>query len=463
MKTLTQLTRRTWLALLAAPALPVWATTRRDHDVHHDFILGTSLDLTIAGATAAEAQAAESAVLAEIERLSAILNARDPRSELNRWSNGAARPSLDLQNVLAAYSTWEQRTNGAIRANRNGSVNLDALGKAYIVDRAAEAARAAAPQASGILLDIGGDVRAIGTPWSMGIADPSQAFENASPLAEVRLANAAMATSGTYARGQHILDARTGIAGPGSAASVVASDCVTANALALASCAMPAEEAMRLIEQTQQAEGLLVAQAGTVLRSSGFARYETGRVRPVAYAGWVNNYQVSIKLTLVDPAGAGGGAPQGGGFGGPGGFGGRRGGGGGGFGRVRRPYVVVWAEDSSGKVVRTISLWASKPRWIAELHSWWSKAPNVRQASQMARATRAAGEYSLVWNGMTDSGEPVPAGTYRIWIESNREHGNHYQESVTIECGAKPASAAMKPTAEFKDVKVDFGPVSGTV
>lgn len=460
MKTLTQLTRRTWLALFAAPALPVWATTgRRDHEFHHDFILGTSLDLTVAGATAVEAQAAESAALAEIRRLSAVLNRRDSESELNRWTRGFATPGADLTRVLEAYAEWERRTDGAIRAKQDDSYNIDALGKAYVVDRAAEAARAAAPSADGILLDIGGDVRSIGAPWTMGIADPFQPFENAAPLTQVRFANAAMATSGTYARGSHILDARTGVAGPGSAASVLASDCVTANALALASCAMPGHEALALIERTQGAEGLLVAATGATARSSGFRRYETGRMKPVAYAGWTNGYQVTVHLTLVDPAG--GGAPQGGGFGG-GGFGGRRGGGGG-FGRPRRPYVVVWAEDANGKVVRTISLWASKPRWIADLHTWWSKAPNARQASQMARATRGAGEYSVVWNGMSDSGEPVAPGTYRIFIETNREHGNHYQESVTIECGAKPASAAMKPTAEFQNVKVEFGPVTGTV
>ena len=64
---------------------------------------------------------------------------------------------------------------------------------------------------------------------------------------------------------------------------------------------------------------------------------------------------------------------------------------------------------------------------------------------------------------MNDAGEPVAPGTYKIFIETNKEHGNHYQESVAIDCGAKPSSAAMKPTAEFQNVKVDFGPVTGTV
>jgi hypothetical protein len=201
---------------------------------------------------------------------------------------------------------------------------------------------------------------------------------------------------------------------------------------------------------------------GGVLRSSGFRRFEQAPLLRAAYAGWTNGYQVSIALTLQNPTGSGGqqgGPPPGGGFGGRG-----PGGRGGGFGRLRNPYVAIWAEDANGKVVRNIALWASKPRWLNELHTWWNKnGSEVNRVSQMARATRAAGRYNVSWNGMNDAGEVVPAGTYRIWIETNREHGSHYQESATIECGAKAASATMKPTPECTDVQVEFGPASNGV
>ncbi len=348
--------------------------------------------------------------------------------------------------MLAAYEFWEQHTSGLIRFHWSDSLNVDALGKAYIVDRAAEAALAAAPGAASILLDIGGDIRAFGQAC-VGIADPAQPFDNAPPLTSIRLQDRALATSGTYARGRHILDGRSGLKASGAwSASVSAPDCVTANALSLALCVLSPEEGLRLIEATQGAEALLVTSAGGVLRSSGFRHFEQPTLRRAAYAGWTNGSQVSISLTLTDPAPAGGGR-----------FGGRGG------GRLRRPYVAVWAEDSSGKVVRNIALWASKPRWLPELHTWWGKNGSAsRQISQMARATRAAGQYNISWNGMTDAGAAAPAGSYRICIETNREHGSHYQESVTIDCTGKPASAAIKPTPEFA-AKVEFGPVSGVV
>jgi thiamine biosynthesis lipoprotein len=315
-------------------------------------------------------------------------------------------------------------------------------------------------------LDIGGDVRVFGAA-TLGIADPANPYDNAEPLTGVRIEDRAMATSGSYARGAHIVDARTGLTASGAhAASVTAPDCVSANALSMALCVLSPEEGLQLIEETRDAEGLLVTRAGGVLRSSGFRSYEQPSMRRAAYAGWTNGSQVSISLTLVDPAPAagGGGGFGGGGFGGPGGgrFGGK--GGGGGFGRQRRPYVAIWAEDSSGKVVRNLALWASKPRWLPELHTWWGKNGNAaRQISQMARATRAAGQYTVAWNGMNDDGAPVPAGVYRIWIETNREHGTHYQESATIDCSGKPASATIKPTPEMEGVKVDFGPSTGVV
>lgn len=447
----THFTRRVWLALGLAPVLPAFARARRDYSFRHDYILGTSLDLTVQGATAEEAESAETAVLGEVERLRKILDVRDAASDIR-----VGRRSADLHQVLDAYRHWGERTGGVIRAEWNGSPNLEGLGKAYIVDRAAGAGRAAAPGARGLVLDIGGDIRVFGQA-ELGIADPLRPHDNAEPMTMVRIADQALTSSGTYARGPHIVDGRTGLVAKGAlAASVTASDCLTSNALSMALCVLSPDEGLRLLEETGGAEGLVVTRSGGVLRSSGFRRYEQ-TLRPAAYAGWTNGSQVSISLTLVDPAPAGGG---GGGFGGRGGFGGK----GGGFGRMKRPYVAVWAEDASGKVVKNITLWASKPRWLPELHTWWSKnGASARQASQMARATRAAGQYSLAWNGMTDSGEPAPAGVYKIWIETNREHGTHYQDSVTIDCSGKPASATGKGTPEFEDVKVSFGPVTGVV
>jgi FAD:protein FMN transferase len=442
-----RLTRRTWLGVAIAPVIPAFGGTAQTHRFQHDHVLGTSLDLTVTGASPTMAQAAEQASLRTVERLRAVLSTYDPSSEISRKGIYGSHPrSADLEAIIAAYRHWGARTGGIIRPVVRGATNVDALGKAYIIAAAAAAARDAAPHASGLLLDIGGDMVALGPfDWPLGIADPRNPFDNSPPLTRIEISNVAVATSGSYARGHHILDPRTGASANGAAAaSVVAPDCVTANALSTALCVLAPEEGLKLVSQIEGASALIVDHDGNISRSPGFAPYERPVAKPALWAGWTNGYQVSLQFALKPPQ-SGGGSDFGG-------FSGRHG------DRSRRPYVAVWVEDPKGHVVRSIAVWANKWKHLPELNTWFEHNGGSENLFQMARATRGEGHYSLVWNGLDDQGKPVPPGPYRIWVETNREHGNHYQESVVIDCSGKPAVAALRETPEFEAVKINFGP-----
>src|SRR5439155_15481674 len=79
--------------------------------------LGTSLDLKVAAASAAQAHKAETAVLNEISREAKILSSWDETSEFSRWArthNQAVPVSPDLFEVLGMYDQWRTRTNGAL-------------------------------------------------------------------------------------------------------------------------------------------------------------------------------------------------------------------------------------------------------------------------------------------------------------------------------------------------------------
>jgi thiamine biosynthesis lipoprotein len=265
----------------------------------------------------------------------------------------------------------------------------------------------------------------------------------------VRLHNAAIATSGTCARGVHLLDARTGQpSARAPSATVVADDAVTANALATTLCLTGAGEGFQLVERIAGAAAFRVASNGSVGRTAGFSRLERPRVANVAaLADWPAGYQLSVSLTLTQGVASGGNA-----FG-PGGFGGRRREAG-----SRRPYVAVWVESTAGKLVRVLAFWANKEKYFRELSGFWSIAGrNQNLLYTTARATRPAGKYLLLWDGLDEERKPTVPGTYRIVVETNQEHGVYAKQTGTIVCGDKPASLTLSATANFEAVNVQYG------
>lgn len=422
--------RRTWLmaslAGLARGAASGLETFRKEN------VLGTSLELQVAGPGAEEAFAA---CLAEVERLRAILSTYDESSAVSRWQQGGgADPAPPVvAHLLTHYAKWEQRTGGAIRSTLNGRLDINALGKSYIVERAISAAAKAAPSTYALLLNIGGDIAVRNGNWDVDVCDPARWHDNALALTTLRLNEGAVATSGGYQRGaDHLRDPRTGQTAAGAAsATVIARDAVTANALSTALCVLDANQGRQLIETNPGAECLVTPLDGDHWRSSGFSKYE--RPLPIvktAASGWPKGQQLTITLTLKAIEGY----------------------------RVRRPYVAVWAEDASGKVVRNITVWTEKRRWLPDLFEWWKKSGSTGGGASVTRATRPPGRYQLLWDGLNDAGQPVGEGAYRIVVESNREHGSYAKESGVIQCGASPAKVMLKENGEFEAVELSYGP-----
>ena len=175
---------------------------------------------------------------------------------------------------------WDvDRTRGTARRLTRLDVSLDALAKGYVIDRAAERARDI-DGVSGVLLNIGGDLRHCGVQAiTVGIADPHAPADNAPPLARVQLTDASLATSGGYRRGfvsngrrvSHILDPRTGRpAERVASASVLAPDCATADALSTAFSVMTPRESVALADTLPDVGCLLVESDGTVTTNAAW-------------------------------------------------------------------------------------------------------------------------------------------------------------------------------------------------
>lgn len=434
-------TRRAFLAsAMLLPAFGRGALT--PHCVRYDHVLGTSMELWTWADNARVSRAAEAAALTEIARLDAILSTYRPDSEISRLGERALGTGApERKEILDLYARWRSLTGGAIDSRIDGRLNIDALGKAFVVDRVVAHVRQTLSGVHGIALNIGGDIAVSAPPFDIDVVDPVQPEDNATPLTRLRIGRGGVATSGGYARPGHLVDPRDVRRAIGKTAStVIASECVTANALATAACVLGAGQALNLAERVSGAEMLVVPSAGAALRTPGFHAFEVSQgTAGTPLRAWPAGFEVRIALTLRGGASSGGG--------------GRR--------MARSPYVAIWVENSRGVPVRTVTVWGDKWRYLAELPDWWAIARNDAALNTTAtRATRPAGSYTVAWNGQDDKGAALPPGTYKINLEVSREHGTYARRSATISCADVPAAATISESAEFAAVAITYGPRS---
>ncbi|KUN04890.1 thiamine biosynthesis protein [Streptomyces yokosukanensis] len=181
------------------------------------------------------------AVFAWLREVDVRFSPFKPDSEVSRYGRGelaGGELSADLTEVLALCADLRGATGGAFDIRLPGR-GLDpcAVVKGWSVQRAADLLTAAG--ARRYCLNAGGDVVVSGGPWRVGIRHPEEADQVCAVLA---VTDAAVATSGGYERGDHILDGRTGRPATGLLSlTVVAPTLTEADATATAAFALGAE------------------------------------------------------------------------------------------------------------------------------------------------------------------------------------------------------------------------------
>ncbi|HUY97192.1 MAG TPA: FAD:protein FMN transferase [Verrucomicrobiae bacterium] len=153
------------------------------------------------------------AVFAWFREVDLVFSPFRPDSEISRLGRGeigeaACRP--EVREVLGLCAEVESRSHGCFDIRCGGTLDPSGLVKGWAVERAA--AMLVAAGARDFLLDGGGDIVVRGRPapdqlWRVGIRHPERPDQLA---AVVATGDRAVATSGTYERGPHILDPRTG-------------------------------------------------------------------------------------------------------------------------------------------------------------------------------------------------------------------------------------------------------------
>lgn len=131
---------------------------------------------------------------------------------------------------------------------------------------------------------------------------------------------------------------------------------------------------------------------------------------------------------------------------------------GGGRGGVRNPYIAVWIEDSSGALVKTVSLWHlqnGQDRWLNELSEWYQASSGVETNSS---ATRAPGSYTVAWDLTNAQGAAVADGSYTVCVEALREHGPYSYATGKLAVGAKAVTTNVAANSELSNITVTYVP-----
>ena len=502
---------RTWLLATALlPAAFVQPAQAAVHRFHEDHVLGTSMELVVAGADAHASARALAAAKAEIARLDKVLSGWRPDSELARLNaaDGAMAASHDLYRVIEQCEAFRQASGGAFSArlgeaealwraaeregrpvdadalaaaaargetalvkldpvsrtiDRGGATfAVDALAKGYVIDAALEAAARAAPGASGLMLDIGGDLRCRGAGpdagyWPVGLAKGRDA-DNAAPAEVIRVKDLAVATSGPGARDRVVGGARlnhTLLSGDGQPVSartvtVVADKAADADALATAIAAQPAHHGLAFAAK-QGAKARIVEPDGRVITTDGWSdlvapasiaerRTQSAIARlihtaaPGRAAAWPAGFEVDIDYEIPEVS----------------------------AGRYHPPFVAIWITDQDGKLVRTLFHLGNRPRrFLDSNYVWWkgfnADGQGLDRLVSVTRPSRAPGRYTAVWDGKDDAGNAVAQGHYVVNIEMTREHGGHSLQAIPLDIGKTPASGSAQGEGEAGPAAARYG------
>ena len=165
-------------------------------------IMGTVAAVQARGGDIAAIRAVVQEAFDEVSR---EFNAFDPQSAINRLGGCTdfGKPCFDYAMSL------KEKSGGAFNPSWRGDGKLDfgAIAKGFAVDVAAERLETSGLCTADILLDLGGNIKAVRGEWRVGVKDPF----GKGICSEILLKEGeTLATSATYFRGAHIHDGRTG-------------------------------------------------------------------------------------------------------------------------------------------------------------------------------------------------------------------------------------------------------------
>lgn len=195
----------------------------------------------------------------------------------------AAAEHTDIDDLII-----DEENSTVYIADPEMTLDVGAVAKGYAVEMIARSLEERG--ISGYVLNVGGNVRTIGTKpegekWLVGIENPDTDSENPY-LLYLQLAGESVVTSGSYQRYytvdgknyHHIIDSET--LAPAErylSVSVVCKNSAQGDALSTALFCMPFEDGLKLVESLNDVDAVWVMNDGSTEMSSGFSAYVAER------------------------------------------------------------------------------------------------------------------------------------------------------------------------------------------
>jgi FAD:protein FMN transferase len=243
---------------------------------HAEPVMGTVVSFAVLPGSVPDAdlRSALDAACAILHRADAVFSTWDPQSPVSLLRRGQARLGelpAEVAEVLALCRAARDASGGWFDPwAMPGGYDPTGLVKGWAVDQALATLRQAGLPAA--LVNGGGDLAAYGCPapgqrWRAGIRHPWRA----GALAAVVQVTGAVATSGSYERGVHLIDP-----GTGRPASLAASATVTGPSLAMADAlatalAVGGDAALAELAAIESYDGYLIRPDGSEASTRGMA------------------------------------------------------------------------------------------------------------------------------------------------------------------------------------------------
>ena len=211
---------------------------------------------------------------------------QEKKAEADKSETSASVPAADALSAAAKHISpdsiiIDEAASTVYLSDKNGKIDVGAIGKGYATERAAEALRAMG--VSSYVLNVGGNIRAVGEKpdgkgWVTGITDPKRSSEGGIAI-KLIIKDVSCVTSGNYERYftvdgkryHHIIDKDTLYPAEYFASvTVITKDSGLADALSTALFCMPYEEGLALAESIDGVHVLWIYESGEIKMTDGF-------------------------------------------------------------------------------------------------------------------------------------------------------------------------------------------------